>query len=70
MPLYRAYLMENGHVWTAIDPTCVNDDEAKRQAANLSSGNDVELWQDDRRVTLLRLRRKSSAYSVLSSEGA
>ena len=70
MPLYRAYLMENGHVWTAIDLTCVNDDDAKRQAANLSSGHDVELWQGDRRVTLLRLRRKSSAYSVLNSEGA
>lgn len=49
MPLYRAYLMENGHVWTAIDLTCVNDDDAKRQAANLSSGHDVELWQGDRK---------------------
>jgi hypothetical protein len=48
MPLYRAYLIENGHVWTAIDLTCVNDDDAKRQAANLSSGHDVELWQGDR----------------------
>lgn len=70
MPLYRAYWMENGHVLTAIDLTCVNDDDAKRQAANLSSGHDVELWQADRRVTLLRLRRRNSAYSVLNSEGA
>jgi hypothetical protein len=70
MPLYRAYLMENGHVWTAIDLTCADDNDAKRRAANLSSGRDVELWQGDRRVTLLRLRRRSSAYSVLKSEGA
>jgi hypothetical protein len=33
MPLYRAYLMENGHVW--IDLTCVNDDDAKRQALGM-----------------------------------
>jgi hypothetical protein len=69
MPLYRAYWMEKGHVLTAIDLACVNDDDAKRQAANLSSGHDVELWQGDRRVTLLRLRRRNSAYSVLNSEG-
>lgn len=58
MSLYRAYWMENGHVLTAIDIACLNDDDAKQQAANLSSGHDVELWQGDRRVTLLRLRRK------------
>jgi hypothetical protein len=61
MPLYRAYWMENGHVLTAIDLTCVNDDDAKRQAANLSSGHDVELWQGDRKVTLLRLRKRALA---------
>ena len=70
MPLYRAYLIENGHVWTAIDLTCADDDDAKRRAANLSSGHDVGLWQGDRRVTLLRLRRRTSAYSVLKSGGA
>jgi hypothetical protein len=58
MPLYRAYLMENGHVWTAIDLTCVNDDDAMRQAAALGNGRDIELWQGDRRVTLLRSRTK------------
>ena len=58
MPLYRAYLMENGHVWTAIDLTCVNDDDAKRQAASLGNGRDIELWQGDRKIALLRSRRK------------
>jgi hypothetical protein len=67
MRQYRAYLMENGHVWTAIDLTCVDDDDAKRQTANLSSGHEVELWQGDRKVALLRLRERSSteAYSVV-----
>jgi hypothetical protein len=51
MRQYRAYLMENGHVWMA----------------NLPSGHDVELWQGDRKVALLRLRKRSSteAYSAV-----
>jgi len=60
MLLYRAYLMENGHVWTALDLTCVDDDDAKRQTANLPSGHDVELWQGDRRVAIFRLRKRDS----------
>jgi hypothetical protein len=60
MPEYRAYLMENGHVWTAIDLTCDDDDDAKRQTASLPSGRDVELWQGDRKVALLRLRKRAS----------
>jgi hypothetical protein len=64
MPLYRAYLMENGHVLTAIDLTYENDDEAKRQAAGLGNGRDIELWQGDRRITLLRSRRKVLAGAV------
>jgi hypothetical protein len=54
MPLYRAYLMENEHVLTAIDLPYVNDDEAERQVASLGIGRDIELWQGDRRITLLR----------------
>jgi hypothetical protein len=36
--LYRAYLMENGQTYAAIDLTCVDDDDAKQQTANLSNG--------------------------------
>jgi hypothetical protein len=68
MSHYRAYWMENGHVLTSIDLTCVNDDDAKRQAANLSNGHDVELWQGDRRVTLLRLQRRVLAGTFSASE--
>ncbi len=46
--LYRAYLLENGHTYAAIDLTCVDDDDAKQQTANLSHGRDVEVWQGDR----------------------
>jgi len=52
--LYRAYLMENGQTYAAIDLTCVDDDDAKQQTANLSNGRDVEVWQGERRVGLLR----------------
>ena len=54
MPLYRAYLRENGQVWAAIDLACADDDDAKQQAENLRNGRDTELWQSDRRVALLR----------------
>src|SRR5215468_8261634 len=57
MMQYRAYLMENGHVWAAVDLACADDDDAKRQAENLRNGRVVELWQNDRRVALLRSPR-------------
>ena len=57
--LYRAYLIENGRVYVAIDLTCTDDDDAKRQTANLSNGHDIEVWEGDRRVALLRSRRES-----------
>ena len=59
MTQYRAYLMENGHVWAAVDLACADDDDAKRQAENLRNGRVVELWQNDRRVALLRSSRKA-----------
>jgi hypothetical protein len=68
MLLYRAYLMENGHVWTALDLTCVDDDDAKRQMANLPSGHDVELWQGDRRVAIFRLRKRDSTKAAIRPE--
>ena len=53
MPLYRAYLMEKGHVWTAVDLNCADDADARRQAESLLTEHDVELWQRDRRIALL-----------------
>jgi hypothetical protein len=50
--------MENGQIYAAVDLTCVDDDDAKQQTANLSNGRDVEVWQGERRVGLLRLRKR------------
>ena len=61
MRQYRAYLRENGNVWIAIDLNCVDDDDAKRQVAMLPSGFEVELWEGDRRVALLRLRKRRTS---------
>jgi hypothetical protein len=52
--LYRAYLMENGLTYAAIDLTCVDDDDAKQQT-------DVEVWQGKRRVGLLRSGKRPVA---------
>ncbi len=59
MPLYRAYLIENGHVWTAFDLCCSDDDDAKKQIESLLDERDIELWQRDRRVAVLRAHRRT-----------
>jgi hypothetical protein len=60
MPLYRAYLIENGHVWTAVDLSCADDDDAKQQTESLLNERDIELWQGDRRVAVLNRMRRGS----------
>jgi hypothetical protein len=50
--LCRAYLLENGQTYAAIDLTCAGDNDAKQQMANLSNGREVEVWQGDRKVGL------------------
>ena len=54
-----AYLIDNGRVYVTIDLTCTDDDDAKRQTTNLSNGHDIEVWEGDRKVALLRSRRES-----------
>jgi len=49
---YRAYLIENGQTYAALDLACVDDDDAKQQIASLSNGRDVEVWQGDRKIGL------------------
>jgi hypothetical protein len=60
--------MDNGRVYVAIDLTCTDDDDAKRQTTNLSNGHDIEVWEGDRRVALLRSRRVS--FDLISSGNA
>jgi hypothetical protein len=62
--LYRAYLIENGQTYAAIDLTCVDDHDAKQQMANLSNGRDVEVWQGDRMVGLFRPRKRLTRSAV------
>lgn len=54
--LYRAYFMQNGHVWMAVDLTCSDDEDAKKQIESLLDRRDIELWPRDRRVAVLRAR--------------
>jgi hypothetical protein len=50
--------MENGQTYPALDLSCVDDDDAKQQMANLSHGRDVEVWEGDRRVALVKPRKR------------
>jgi len=58
MPLYRAYLIEDGHVWLAFDLSCADDDDAKKKVEGLLDERDIELWQRDRRVALLQAHHR------------
>jgi hypothetical protein len=55
MPHYRAYLVgSDGHFVKSVDLSCENDDAAKEYAKQLVDGHDVELWQQERKVALLK----------------
>lgn len=68
MPLYTAYLMEQGHVWTAVDLYCTDDADARGKAESLLNGRDVELWQRDRRIALL-ISEENPAVSPSANPG-
>jgi hypothetical protein len=49
MPHYRAYLLnEEGHISNAIDMECADDEQAKECAKKFISGQNAELWHEDR----------------------
>ena len=51
MSHYRAYLVAcNGHHIKAVDLECVDDDAAKKRAAQMADGTNVELWEHARRI--------------------
>jgi hypothetical protein len=51
MAEYRAYILdEDGHVSSAIEFVCVDDESAKKYARQFVDGYDVELWQRDRQI--------------------
>ena len=46
MSHYRAYLIaRDGHHIKAVDLECVDDDAAKKRAAQMADGTNVELWE-------------------------
>jgi hypothetical protein len=55
MQHYRAFqLDDNGHVIGSVDLSCLNDEDARKQAEQLLKLYDIELWQLDRRVAVLK----------------
>ena len=52
---YRAYIMgPDGHVQNRVDLQCDDDAEALKLAKQLVDGQDVELWQLDRKIETLK----------------
>ncbi|WP_409190358.1 hypothetical protein [Bradyrhizobium sp. RDM4] len=52
---YRAYIMsQDGHISGVQELDCADDDEAKAKATQMLDRHDLELWQRDRRVAVLK----------------
>jgi hypothetical protein len=52
MTYYRAYIIgTDGHFEKAIELDCSNDNTAIESTKQLVDGHDVELWQQDRKIT-------------------
>jgi hypothetical protein len=57
MQEYCAYIIgPDGHILNRIDLRCENDAEARDCAVRLVDGQNVELWQRDRRIAEFRRR--------------
>jgi hypothetical protein len=55
MQHYRAFQLDyTGHVIGRIDLSCLDDEDAMKQAQRLLDFYDIELWRLDRRVALLK----------------
>jgi hypothetical protein len=54
MPEYRAYIIgSDGHFVRSVELLCPDEETAKEHALKLRAGQDVELWQADRRIVTL-----------------
>jgi len=53
MAHYRAYLLDHDrHVISVANLQCADEQEARERAQQLVDGNDIELWQLDRRIAV------------------
>ena len=52
---YRAYILnDEGHIIGVHELNCADDDEAKAKAAQMLDGHDLEVWQCERRIAVLK----------------
>jgi len=57
MQEYCAYIIgSDGHILSRIDLHCADEAEAKECAVRLVDGQNVELWQGDRRIAEVKRR--------------
>jgi hypothetical protein len=51
MAHYRAYLVgRDGHYIKTVDLNCNDDNDAKKRAARMVDGHDIELWEHTRKI--------------------
>jgi len=56
---YRAYIMsEDGHISGVREFDCADDEDAKAKAAQMLDGHDLEVWQRERRIAVLKRHTK------------
>jgi hypothetical protein len=53
-------LDDDGHVMSALNLSCLDDDAAADTAKQLADGHDVELWQFDRLVAVFKSSSRRS----------
>jgi hypothetical protein len=64
MRAYQAFeLDEVGHVSGCIDLFCEDDDDARSLAQQIASERDIELWQAERRITLITASHRTATQS-------
>jgi hypothetical protein len=55
---FRAYILnDHGRIFNFAELEADGDDDAKRQARHLQDGFDIEVWQLDRKVAVLKAVR-------------
>ena len=58
---YRVYVIDDGdHIKDRIELDCADDSAAIEYAKQFINGQDIELWQRDRRIARFDSRRKDA----------
>ena len=51
---YYAYFLEDGHIMSRVEIVADDDAAAVQQARQYLDGHDIEVWQEARKVTVLK----------------